>query len=150
VDVDTELGLVKVVEVAVAEDVGRAINPSGVEGQVQGAVAQGIGLALLEELRVEGGQIRNASFTDYLLPTIADMPPIRIHLLEMPHPDSPYGVNGVGELATLSTTPAVMNALRNATGRPLPRVPVRPDDIVMTPSPDRDPPSDRLMTARPT
>ena len=150
VDVDTELGLVKVVEVAVAEDVGRAINPSGVEGQVQGAVAQGIGLALLEELRLEGGRIRNASFTDYLLPTIADMPPIRIHLLEMPHPDSPYGVNGVGELATLSTTPAVMNALRNATGRPLPRVPVRPDDIVMTPSPDRDPPSNRLLTARPT
>jgi len=131
VDVDLDLGLVKVVEVAVAEDVGYAINPLAVEGQIEGGVAQGLGLALLEEIRLEGGRIRNPSFTDYLLPTVADMPAVRIVMMETPHPDSPYGVNGVGELSTLSSTPAIVNALRAACGLPLPRVPVAPDDIAL-------------------
>jgi CO/xanthine dehydrogenase Mo-binding subunit len=140
VDVDVELGLVKVVEVAVAEDVGRAINPSAVEGQVEGGVAQGLGLALMEEIRLDGGRVLNASFTDYLLPTVADMPPVHLILMQTPHPDSPFGVNGVGELSALSTTPAILNALRRATGLDLPRVPVRPDDIVFPrPLPDESP-----------
>ncbi|WP_415852958.1 MULTISPECIES: molybdopterin cofactor-binding domain-containing protein [Streptomyces] len=129
VDVDTGLGLVKVVELACAQDVGKALNPTAVLGQIEGGTAQGLGLAVMEELRVEGGTVRNASFTDYLIPTIADMPPVPVELLELPHPDAPYGLNGVGEPPTLSATPAVANALRDATGLALARVPVRPDDI---------------------
>jgi len=131
VDVDLDLGLVRVVEMAIAEDVGRAINPLAVEGQIEGGIAQGLGLALLEELQVVHGKLRNPSFTDYLIPTVADMPPVRIELLQTPHPDSPYGVNGVGELSALSSTPAIVNALRNATGLSLLRIPVRPEDIAL-------------------
>ncbi|WP_328634050.1 molybdopterin cofactor-binding domain-containing protein [Streptomyces sp. NBC_00356] len=129
VDVDTELGLVKVVELATAQDVGKAMNPLAVEGQIEGGSAQGLGLAVMEELRVEDGRVRNPSFTDYLIPTIADMPHVPIDLLELPHPDSPYGLNGVGEPPTLSSTPAIANALRAATGLELAKVPVRPEDI---------------------
>ncbi len=129
VEVDTELGLVRVVEMATAEDVGRAINPLAVEGQIEGGTAQGLGLALMEEVRVVDGRVRNPSFTDYLIPTILDMPPVRIDLLETPHPDAPYGLNGVGEPPTLSSTPAIVNALRDATGLELPRVPVRPGQL---------------------
>ena len=130
VDVDTELGLVRVVELATAQDVGRAINPRAVEGQIEGGSAQGLGLALLEEVQITGGVVRNASFTDYLIPTILDTPPMDVRLFEFPHPDSPYGLNGVGEPPTLSSTPAIVNALRNATGLELPGAPVRPIDLV--------------------
>src|SRR5207237_9555738 len=78
VDVDAELGLVKVVELATAQDVGKAINPQAVEGQLEGGAAQGLGLAVMEEIQVKDGIIRNASFTDYLLPTILDITPLRI------------------------------------------------------------------------
>ncbi|MFF3643330.1 xanthine dehydrogenase subunit D [Streptomyces sp. NPDC002564] len=130
VDVDTGLGLVKVVELATAQDVGKAMNPLAVAGQIEGGSAQGLGLALMEELRVEEGRVRNPSFTDYLIPTIADMPSVPVDLLELPHPDAPYGLNGVGEPPTLSSTPAIVNALRDATGLELPRVPVRPTDLL--------------------
>lgn len=130
VDVDTDLGLVKVVELATAQDVGKAINPQAVEGQIEGGTAQGLGLALLEEVRITDGVVGNASFTDYLIPTILDTPPMNVHLFEFPHPDSPYGLNGVGEPPTLSSTPAIANALRDATGLELPGVPVRPDDLI--------------------
>jgi CO/xanthine dehydrogenase Mo-binding subunit len=130
VDVDTELGLVRVVEIATAQDVGKAMNPLAVEGQIEGGIAQGLGLALMEEIQVVDGEVRNASFTDYLIPTILDMPPVRLEVLELGDPDAPYGLRGVGEPPTISSTPAVVAALRAATGAPLPRVPVRPDDLV--------------------
>jgi xanthine dehydrogenase D subunit len=130
VDVDTELGLVKVVELATAQDVGKAINPQAVEGQLEGGAAQGLGLALMEEIQVKDGVIRNPSFTDYLLPTILDMPPLRMDVLELGDPLSPYGLKGVGEPPTISSGPAIVAAIRAATGRPLTRVPVRPHDIV--------------------
>ncbi len=129
VDVDIELGLVKVVELATAQDVGKAINPKAVEGQLEGGAAQGLGLAVMEELQVKGGVIRNASFTDYLLPTILDMPPLRMDILELGDPRSPYGIKGVGEPPTISSGPAIVAAIRAATGLPLTRVPVRPHDI---------------------
>jgi xanthine dehydrogenase D subunit len=132
VEVDTELGLVKVVELATAQDVGRAINPQAVEGQLEGGAAQGLGLALMEEIQVKDGVIRNASFTDYLLPTILDMPPVRMQILELGDPHSPYGLKGVGEPPTISSGPAIVAAIRAATGRPITRVPVRPHDIVDT------------------
>jgi xanthine dehydrogenase D subunit len=132
VDVDVELGLVKVVELATAQDVGRAINPQAVEGQLEGGAAQGLGLAVMEEIQVKDGVIRNASFTDYLLPTILDMPPLRMDVLELGDPHSPYGLKGVGEPPTISSGPAIVAAIRAATGRPITRVPVRPQDIIGT------------------
>jgi xanthine dehydrogenase D subunit len=130
VDVDTELGLIKVVELATAQDVGKAINPQAVEGQLEGGAAQGLGLAVMEEILLKDGVIRNPSFTDYLLPTILDMPPVRMDVLELGDPHSPYGLKGVGEPPTISSGPAILAAIRAATGRPLTRVPVRPYDIV--------------------
>jgi CO/xanthine dehydrogenase Mo-binding subunit len=131
VDVDTELGLVKVVELATAQDVGKAINPQAVEGQLEGGAAQGLGLAVMEEIQVKDGVIRNPSFTDYLLPTILDMPPVRMDVLELGDPNSPYGLKGVGEPPTISSGPAIVAAIRAATGRPVTRVPVRPHDLVL-------------------
>jgi len=130
VDVDVELGLVKVVEMACAQDVGKAINPQAVVGQIHGGSAQGMGLALMEEVVVVDGIIRNPSFTDYLIPTILDMPPMQVEVLELPDPHAPYGLRGVGEPPTVSSGPAVLAAVRDATGRFLTRVPVRPEHIV--------------------
>jgi len=132
VDVDTELGLVKVVELTSAQDVGKAMNPLAVAGQIHGGTAQGLGLALMEEIQVVDGAVRNPSFTDYLIPTILDMPPMKLDILELADPHAPYGLRGVGEPPTISSTPAIVAAIRAATGKPLTRVPVRPDDIIGT------------------
>ncbi|HLB04227.1 MAG TPA: molybdopterin cofactor-binding domain-containing protein, partial [Gaiellaceae bacterium] len=91
----------------------------------------GLGLALMEEIQTRDGVITNASFTDYLIPTALDVPPVvAVELVEEPEPDAPYGVKGVGEPPTVVSTAAIVAALRDATGRELARVPVRPDDIV--------------------
>ncbi|MGH8875080.1 MAG: xanthine dehydrogenase family protein molybdopterin-binding subunit, partial [Acidimicrobiia bacterium] len=130
VDVDPELGLVRVVRVDTAQDVGKALNPEAVRGQIEGGIMQGVGLALMEELVLEDGKIRNASFTDYLLPTFLDAPEVEAVLVEQPGSWGPYGAKGVGEPPTISSTPAVVAAIRAATGCRLNRVPVRPQDIV--------------------
>ncbi|HEX2180694.1 MAG TPA: xanthine dehydrogenase subunit D [Rubrobacteraceae bacterium] len=130
VEVDTELGLVRVVEIATAQDVGKAMNPQALEGQIEGGIAQGLGLALLEEIQIKEGKIQNASFTDYLIPTILDMPSVRAEILELADPEAPYGLKGVGEPPTIASTPAIVAALRDATGRDLTRVPVKPEQIV--------------------
>jgi len=130
VEVDTDLGLVRVVQLAVAQDVGRALNPQSVMGQIEGGSAQGLGLALMEEVALVDGQVKNASFTDYLLPTILDMPPVVCELVEEPEPGLPYGAKGVGEPSTVVVPAAVVAALRHATGRELRRAPVKPDDLV--------------------
>ena len=129
VDVDLELGLVKVVQIATAQDVGRALNPLSVVGQIEGGIAQGVGLAVMEEIIQVDGHVRNASFTDYLLPTFLDMPDVAISLIEEPDPMAPLGAKGVGEPPTISSTPAVVAAIRDAIGKDLHRVPVRPSDI---------------------
>jgi CO/xanthine dehydrogenase Mo-binding subunit len=130
VEVDVELGLVRVVQLAVAQDVGRALNPQSVLGQIEGGAAQGLGLALMEEVALVDGQVKNASFTDYLIPTILDMPPVVSEIVEEPEPGLPYGAKGVGEPSTVVVPAAVVAALRNATGRELRRAPVKPDDLV--------------------
>ena len=132
VDVDTELGLVKVVELNCAQDVGNALNPQAVQGQIQGGSAQGLGLAVMEEIQTAGGKVRNPSFTDYLIPTVLDMPPMNIDILELADPKAPYGVRGVGEPPTISSTPAIVAAIRAATGLALTRVPVRPEHLTGT------------------
>ena len=129
-EVDVDLGLTRVVWIGTAQDVGKAINPLAVEGQIEGGTAQGLGLALMEEIRTRDGLITNASFTDYLIPTTLDMPPVESELIEDAEPDAPYGVKGVGEPPTVVSSAAVVSALRDATGRELARIPVRPDDIV--------------------
>jgi CO/xanthine dehydrogenase Mo-binding subunit len=131
-EVDVDLGLVRVVWIGCAQDVGKAVNPQQVEGQIEGGTAQGLGLALMEEIQTRDGRITNASFTDYLIPTTLDMPPVESVLIEDPEPDAPYGVKGVGEPPTVVSTAAIVAALRTATGRDLTRVPVKPDDIVFS------------------
>lgn len=130
VDVDVELGLVRIVEICTAQDVGRILNPVQAIGQIEGGIAQGVGLAVMEELQVDQGRVVNPSFTDYLIPTILDMPPVEIaRLIEQPEPLSPLGAKGIGEPPTISSTPAVIAAIRDACGAALTRVPVRPQDI---------------------
>jgi CO/xanthine dehydrogenase Mo-binding subunit len=130
-EVDVELGLTRVVWIGTAQEVGKAVNPQAVYGQIEGGTAQGLGLALMEEIQTQDGLITNASFTDYLIPTALDMPPVVAELIEEPEPDAPYGVKGVGEPPTVVSTAAIVSALRAATGRELNRVPVRPDDICL-------------------
>ncbi len=132
VDVDVELGLVKVVELACIQDVGKALNPQAVVGQIQGGSTQGMGLALMEEIQIVDGKITNPSFTDYLIPTILDTPPMPIEVLEYADPHAPYGLRGVGEAPTISSGPAVVAAVRAATGVDLRRVPIRPEDVTGT------------------
>jgi xanthine dehydrogenase D subunit len=129
VDVDVELGLVKVVALDLVQDVGRIMNRLSLEGQLHGGSAQGLGLAVMEEIQVRDGIVRNPSFTDYLIPTILDMPPMRMEILENPDPRAPYGLRGAGEPPTLSSTPAVAAAIRAALGRDLTKVPIGPEDI---------------------
>ncbi|MFD9041488.1 xanthine dehydrogenase family protein molybdopterin-binding subunit [Streptomyces bottropensis] len=134
VEVDTELGMVKVVELACAQDVGKALNPLSVVGQIQGGTTQGLGIAVMEEIVVDPktAKVRNPSFTDYLIPTILDTPTIPVDVLELADDHAPYGLRGVGEAPTLSSTPAVLAAIRNATGLELNRTPVRPEHLTGT------------------
>jgi CO/xanthine dehydrogenase Mo-binding subunit len=125
VEVDVELGTTKVLSVHAAHDVGRAVNPTQVEGQVHGGIAQGLGLALMEEY-VSG---RTDNLHDYLIPTVGDVPPIVVHLVEDPEPLGPWGAKGVGEPALVATAPAILNAIRHATGVRATRVPVTPDRL---------------------
>jgi CO/xanthine dehydrogenase Mo-binding subunit len=128
-EVDVDLGLTRVVWIGAAQEIGKAVDPRSVEGQIEGGIAQGLGLALMEEIQTRDGLITNASFTDYLIPTALDMPPVETELIEDPEPNAPYGVKGVGEPPTVVATAAVVAALRAATGRELARAPVRPDEI---------------------
>ncbi|GAA2314049.1 molybdopterin-dependent oxidoreductase [Streptomyces caniferus] len=134
VEVDTGLGLVKVIELACAQDVGKALNPLSVVGQIQGGTTQGLGVAVMEEIIVDPktAKVRNPSFTDYLIPTILDTPTIPVDVLELADEHAPYGLRGVGEAPTLSSTPAVLAAIRNATGLELNKTPVRPEHLTGT------------------
>ncbi len=130
VDVDPELGLVRVVQVDTAQDVGKALNPQAIVGQLEGGTLQGVGLAVMEQLVVDGGVIRNPTFTDYLIPTFVDAPSVNTRVIEEGDHFGPFGAKGIGESPTISSTPAVVAAIRAATGRDLTRVPVLPQDII--------------------
>jgi CO/xanthine dehydrogenase Mo-binding subunit/aerobic-type carbon monoxide dehydrogenase small subunit (CoxS/CutS family) len=130
VEVDEELGLARVVQIAAAQDAGLVVNPQGAEGQIEGGAAIGLGLALMEEHQLDEGHLRNGSFTDYLIPTTLDVPPVITTFVTVPERGAPYGLKGIGELATVAATPAVVAALRAATGRVLNRVPVTADDLL--------------------
>jgi CO/xanthine dehydrogenase Mo-binding subunit/aerobic-type carbon monoxide dehydrogenase small subunit (CoxS/CutS family) len=125
VEVDVELGTVRVTGIVAAHDVGRAVNPTQVEGQIHGGIAQGLGLALMEEF-FPG---RNENLHDYLIPTIGDIPAIETILIEDPEPLGPYGAKGVGEPALIATAPAILGAIEHAAGVRLTRVPATPDRV---------------------
>ncbi len=131
VDVDPELGLVKVIQVATAQDVGRVLNPLAAIGQIEGGIVQGLGLAVMEEIILDHGKVLNPSFTDYLLPTSLDAPDVVAIMIEEPEPQAPLGAKGIGEPPCISVTPAIVAAIRAATGTDLWRVPVRPQDICL-------------------
>jgi CO/xanthine dehydrogenase Mo-binding subunit len=131
VDVDPELGLVKVVQIATAQDVGQVLNPLSLLGQIEGGIAQGLGLAVMEEIIVQEGRVRNPSFTDYLLPTALDAPVVVARMVEEYEPQAPLGAKGVGEPPCISVTPAIVAAIRDAIGKDIPRCPVRPQDICL-------------------
>jgi aldehyde oxidoreductase len=125
VEVDTELGTVRPLRIIAVHDVGRAVNPTQVEGQIHGGIAQGIGLALMEEF-FPG---RNENLHDYLIPTIGDVPPIEVMLIEDPDPLGPFGAKGIGEPALIATAPAILGAIHHATGVRITRVPATPDRV---------------------
>jgi CO/xanthine dehydrogenase Mo-binding subunit/aerobic-type carbon monoxide dehydrogenase small subunit (CoxS/CutS family) len=125
VEVDLDLGTVKVLDLHAAHDVGRAVNPTQVEGQIHGGIAQGLGMALMEEYR--SGQTDNLH--DYLIPTIGDIPAITTYLIEDPEPLGPYGAKGVGEPALIATAPAILNAIHHASGAWVREIPVTPDRL---------------------
>ncbi|WP_445152873.1 molybdopterin cofactor-binding domain-containing protein [Baekduia sp. Peel2402] len=132
VDVDIELGLARVVELACAQDVGKAVNPMALEGQLEGGSIQGLGLALSEELLVgDDGRVLTQSFGAYRIPTIVDAARVPSLVFELGDPDTPYGLRGVGEMPSLSSTAAVLAALRDATGREVTRAPALPEDLVL-------------------
>ena len=125
-DVDTQLGTVALRRIVAAHDVGRAVNPTLVEGQIHGGIAQGIGLALMEEY-IPG---RTENLHDYLIPTAGDVPPIDIILIEDPEPLGPCGAKGIGEPALVPTAPAILSAIHDATGARLHRVPALPHRVL--------------------
>jgi aldehyde oxidoreductase len=125
IEVDRDLGTVRVLRITAAHDVGRAINPTLVEGQIEGGVAQGIGLALMEEFHPGRGE----NLHDYLIPTIGDMPPVTSILVEEASPVGPFGAKGIGEQALIPTAPAILNAIHDATGVRIRRVPATPDRV---------------------
>ena len=125
VAVDTELGTVSVLKITAAHDVGRAINPTLIEGQIEGGVAQGLGHALMEEFFPGKGE----NLHDYLIPSAGDMPPVESILIEDPSPIGPFGAKGIGEQAVIPTAPAILNAIYDAVGVRMHRVPATPDRL---------------------
>jgi CO/xanthine dehydrogenase Mo-binding subunit/aerobic-type carbon monoxide dehydrogenase small subunit (CoxS/CutS family) len=125
VEVNRDLGTVRVLKITAAHDVGRAINPTLVEGQIEGGAAQGLGLALMEEFFPGKGE----NLHDYLIPTIGDMPPVESILIEAPSEEGPFGAKGIGEQALIPTAPAILNAIAHATGVRITRIPATPDRV---------------------
>lgn len=131
VEVDSETGLVRVVRLADAQDVGVALNPLNVEGQIEGGVGMGVGQALSEALVYSPeGQVLNPNFLDYKLPTALDTPPIEAILVENPFPEGPFGAKGVGELPIVATAAAISNAVAAATGARVRELPLTPERVL--------------------
>lgn len=130
VEVDTETGIVRVLKVVAAQDLGKTINPQQAEGQIAGGVAQGVGFALLEEVQLSQGRIENPLFSEYLIPTTLDVPEIRTILVEEREESGPYGAKGLGEPAMLPTIAAIINAIDDAIGVRITSLPATPEKIL--------------------
>jgi CO/xanthine dehydrogenase Mo-binding subunit len=131
VEVDTVTGEVEVLGIWAAHDVGRAINPQGVEAQIEGGIVQALGQALMEDYKLEGGRTSTSSFAKYILPTSLDVPRINSILIEDPDPIGPLGVKGVGELSLVPTIPAIINAIYDAVGVRITNLPATPEKVLM-------------------
>jgi CO/xanthine dehydrogenase Mo-binding subunit len=129
VEVDMETGQVKLLNYVAAHDVGTAINPTAVEGQIEGGIAQGIGYALMEQILLKDGRVINPQFLDYKMPSIQDIPPLKIIIVETRDPEGPFGAKSVGEVVLVPTAPAIANAIRNATGLKINRLPMTPESV---------------------
>ncbi len=131
VEVDTETGEVTVINFTAAQDVGRAINPMAIEGQIEGGVAMGIGYALMEEVVVKDGVIQNPTFSDLLIPTALDIPPIHSIIVECPEPSGPFGAKGVGEPPACPTAAAIISAIYDAVGVHIDSTPVTAEKVYL-------------------
>jgi xanthine dehydrogenase molybdenum-binding subunit len=131
VEVDMETGVVRVLKMTAAHDVGRVINPLGAEGQIEGGVAQGLGYALSEELKIEQGMVTNPSFREYMLMTAPEMPAVEVIFVETDDPEGPYGAKGLAESPIICTAPAIANAVRHATAGGMTRLPLSPERVFM-------------------
>jgi CO/xanthine dehydrogenase Mo-binding subunit len=130
VEVDTETGQVRVVDLVAADDVGRALNPLAVEGQIHGAVTQGLGFALFEGLAMEGGRLVNGNLADYTLPTAEAGPRMRTILVETMDPNGPYGAKGASETPITPTAGAIANAIYHAVGARITSLPITPEKVL--------------------
>ncbi len=131
VEVDTETGHVRVLRIVSADDVGQAINPMLVEGQIEGAVVQAQGYALLEDLKTKDGRVQANQLSTYLIPTILDIPEkVETVIVEVPDPNGPWGARGLGELPFLPTAPAIAAAIHDATGVWFDEFPLTPERVL--------------------
>jgi CO/xanthine dehydrogenase Mo-binding subunit len=130
VEVDTETGEVEILKISAVHDCGKSINPLLTEGQVEGGVAMGLGYGVMEEIIVENGRVRNPQFTDYVVPTALDVPPIATQIVERLEPTGPFGAKGIGEPSLLPTAPAIVNAIQNAVGVRIRDLPATPEKIL--------------------
>lgn len=130
VEVDIHTGQVEIIKLVAAHDCGTPINPMAAEGQIEGALCQGIGYSLMEELKYGGAEISNPNFSDYKIPTSVDMPPIRTFLVKTAELDGPFGAKGLGEPGLVPTAPAIANAIYNAVGVRIKELPITPEKIL--------------------
>ena len=129
VEVDTDTGKVEVLRIVAAHDVGRAINPSNVEAQIEGGIVMGQGYALEEEIKQSHGKLENRSLGEYMIPTSLDVPVIEAHIIEVPDPKGPYGAKGVGEPALIPSAPAILNAIYDAVGVRITELPANLENL---------------------
>ncbi|MEG0372085.1 MAG: molybdopterin cofactor-binding domain-containing protein, partial [Clostridium sp.] len=130
VEVDTKTGRIEVIDASHAQDVGRAINPMIIEGQMDGGFAMGVGYAIYEDLGVKNGVIKNNKFTNYIIPTSMDLPRVRNIIIEDPENTAPYGAKGIGEPVMVAVAPAILNAIYDATGIRMTELPVTPERML--------------------
>jgi carbon-monoxide dehydrogenase large subunit len=130
VEVDIETGVVKVLKIAAAHDVGKAVNPALCEGQIEGSIIMGLSNAFFEEFKMEKGRILNDTLADYKLATIMDLPEIVTFMIESDHDEGPFGAKGVGEPAAAPTAPAIANAIFDAVGVRIRDLPITPEKVL--------------------
>ncbi len=149
--VDIETGEVRIERFIACHDVGKAINPQSVEGQIVGGIAQGVGMALMEEVIMSDGKMANPNFTDYILPSLRDLPPVECIILENDDPGGPFGARGIGEPPLVAAAPAVLNAIHDAIGVPPHTTPCTPQRVweLLHPDQSHPPASVRFKTAPP-
>ncbi|MGA8935716.1 MAG: molybdopterin cofactor-binding domain-containing protein, partial [Pseudolabrys sp.] len=122
---------VQVLGIWAAHDVGRAVNPQGVEGQIEGGIVQALGQGLMEDYKLDNGRTSTSGFAKYILPTALDVPQVNSIIIEDPDPIGPLGVKGVGEPAMVPTIPAIMNAIYDAVGVRITALPATPEKVLM-------------------